>query len=199
MKPLPRAVPVPDRMLSLPRDPRGYCVPVTVFRDSAGRPHFTINDEEKRQAVLALDCCPICAGKLVRGRWFVGGPASAFHAHGAYIDPPMHRECAVYALSVCPYLAAPSYGRRIDDRTLPPGEVPLLVDPTMDAVRPPVFVAGMATGQRFVFDEMVGLRFVRFVRPRRPFARVEFWKDGQPVPAEWARQLLPVDLVEAST
>src|SRR5262245_64789126 len=98
MKPLPNIVPVPARMLGLRARPAGYVVPWTVFRDSSGRPHFTINDEEKRQHVLALDCCPICSGKLLRGRWFVGGPRSAFDLAGAYIDPPMHMECARYAL-----------------------------------------------------------------------------------------------------
>ena len=103
MKPVD--VPIPERMQHLDRDGRGYVIPWTVFRDSKGKAHFTINDENRRQTVIGRDCCPICAAKLLRGRWFVGGPGSAFHERGAYIDPPMHRECVVYALKVCPYLA----------------------------------------------------------------------------------------------
>ena len=175
-------VPIPERMQHLKLDRRGYPVPVAVYHDSDGRPHFTINDEAQRQRLIAGDRCPICGGKLLRGRWFVGGPQSAFHVHGAYIDPPMHNECAHYALQVCPYLAAPNYDRRIEDKTLPPGsQQPILVDPTMIPERPDYFVAVMATGQRPVLDEM---GFVKYLRPTRPYSRIEFWRHGVHVGAE---------------
>jgi len=179
----PGEVPIPARMRHLERDARGYAIPWTVFRDTSGRAHFTINDENRRQRVIREDRCPICLTKLLRGRWFVGGPASAFHAHGAYIDPPMHTECARYALQVCPYLAAPNYAKRLDDRTLAPGEpVPLLLDPTMDPQRPPLFVAVMATGQRLIREDVdyagTPVHLVRFLKPRRPYLRVEYWRDG---------------------
>src|SRR5215472_13925800 len=96
---------VPSRMAHLPLDPRGYPIPANVYRDAQGRPHFTINDDRKRLEQLRRDACPICDQSLYIGRWFVGGPLSAFHPNGAYIDLPMHHECATYALQVCPYLA----------------------------------------------------------------------------------------------
>ena len=40
------------------------------------------------------------------------------HENGAFADPPGHRACVTYALQVCPYLAAPSYAKRIDGETL---------------------------------------------------------------------------------
>jgi len=169
-------VPIPERMLRLDRDARGYPIPVSVFRDSTGRPHFTINDETTRQRVIARDACPICGQKLLRGRWFVGGPASAFHARGAYIDPPIHDECAHYALQVCPYLAAPNYDKRIEDRTLPEGETRLLIDNTMMPERPGTFVAVMVTRQDKVSDDILNL--VKYLRPRRPYRRIEFWRHG---------------------
>jgi hypothetical protein len=110
--------PVPDRMKHLETDSRGYLIPWGVYRDHTGRAHFQINDELRRLRSFRENLCPICGKSLFRGRWFVGGPMSAFHEAGAFADPPMHYECAVYALQVCPYIALPRYGRRIDDRTL---------------------------------------------------------------------------------
>ena len=51
MKPQ-HSIPVPARMQQLPRDQRGYPVPVIVLRDNSGRPHFTMNDEAKRQRII---------------------------------------------------------------------------------------------------------------------------------------------------
>jgi hypothetical protein len=163
---------IPDRMLHLERDPRGYPIPWGVYRDEDGRAHFTINDEARRLKALARDLCPICGSKLFRGRWFVGGPMSALHEAGAYIDAPMHRECMTYALQVCPYLAAPSYGKRIDDKTLTTPPPILLEDRTMMPHRPPVFVAVMATGQKLTG----GLS--PHVVPRRPYSQIEYWCEG---------------------
>ena len=175
MKP---AVPIPKRMAHLALDRRGFPIPPSVYIDTNGRPHFTINDEPKRQALIATDRCPLCGGKLLRGRWFVGGPQSAFHIHGAYIDPPMHNECAHYALQVCPYLAAPNYDKRIDDKTLPPGDTPLLIDPTMIPERPDYFVAVMTTNQKSIINS-IGM--VQYLKPLRPYSRIEFWRHGEHV------------------
>lgn len=191
------AIPVPPRMARLERDPRGYPIPVTVYRDRGGRPHFTINNEAARQRTIAEDRCPICGGPLLRGRWLVGGPASALHPRGAYIDPPMHDECAHYALRVCPYLAAPSYGKRIDDKTLTDDgkkDAGLMLDPTMMPHRPAVFVAVMFVGRPICISDTVSngtqrIKMVRHIKPRRPYRRVEFWREGRELhdPAEIAR------------
>lgn len=182
---MPKPMPdIPARMARLPRDPRGYPIPAAVWRDAKGRPHFTINDESVRQSLIGDDRCPICADRLFRGRWFVGGPGSAFHKRGVYIDPPMHYECARFALLVCPYLAAPNYSKRIDDRTVTQADERRMIfdDPTLDPARPALFVAAMATGQRLIRDDIfVGkrrLRIVRHIAPKRPLARVEYWRAG---------------------
>lgn len=169
-----KSVPIPRRMARLDRDPRGYPIPYVVLR-AEGRAHFTINDEQRRQECLDRDWCPICGTLLARDRWFVGGALSAFHEQGAYVDTPMHDDCAHYALRVCPYLAAPSYGKRIDDRTLN-GDEPnlgLFFDDTMIAERPEVFVAVLSRGH----DVTEG----GYLRPRRPYLAVEVWRHGQPV------------------
>jgi hypothetical protein len=175
-------IPIPERMAHLERDRRGYPIPEAVYRDQAGRPHFAVNDEVIRQRHLERELCPICGGKLHRGRWFVGGPLSAFSESGLYIDPPMHAECARYALQACPYLAAPNYSqdKRIDAATLPVDDPNVIVmDPTMIPERPEVFVAVMSIGQRLQMGDLPnGGRWIRYVAPVRPVRRAEFWRHG---------------------
>jgi hypothetical protein len=164
-------IPIPMRMMHLKRDNRGYPIPAGVLIDAEGQPQFTINDEAARLTFVREDRCAICGGTHTDARWFVGGPRAAFHQAGAYLDPPLHDECAHYALQVCPFLAAPHYGKRIDDRKLGPTDPHvLLVDPTQIAERPEVFVAVEA--RRTV-------RFGPYVKPSRPYVAVEFWRYGE--------------------
>lgn len=173
-----QAVEIPPRMRNLPMDPRGYPIPAGVLIDDKGKAHFTINDQLKRQHHIRNDLCPICGDKLLRGRWTLGGPASAFLAEGAYIDPPMHFECYRYAVQVCPYLAAPNYSKRIEARTIGKGDMKdhlLLVDDTMIPDRPPLFVGVMHIGQSYTRDQM-GL--IHTIKPKRPYRNVEYWSNG---------------------
>lgn len=166
-------VEIPERMRLLPRDKRGYPIPFIVFRDKAGTPHFTINDEARRRFVLDTDRCAICNHQLFRGRWYVGGPGCAFDPRGAYLDPPLHHECATYALQVCPYLAAPRYSRLVDGKTLDPQQAHdamVMLDSNVDNQRPDFFVAVMALGHRIVEGG--------YMVPKRPFRRIEFWQHG---------------------
>lgn len=178
-----RACPIPPRMAALPRDHRGYPIPVIVYRDSHGRAQFTINDTPKRQRLIAADACPICGQRLQRGRWFVGGPGSAFDPDGVYLDTGMHDKCAHYALMVCPYLAAPRYEKRIDDALVPKDDPEMFVNSTMDPKRPDVFVAVMAIGEKrhsIKGNTRSGRRFslVRTMAPRRPYRKIEYWRHG---------------------
>lgn len=165
---------VPDRMKHLDRDHRGYPIPYIVFRDDDGKPHFTINNEHKVLRCKHDEICAICGVKLLRGRWFLGGPMSAFHPHGAYIDPPMHHECMRFAVQTCPYLISTKYTKRIDGATLDPSKatgVISLIDPTLDPTRPKVFVAVMAVGQWITPSG--------YVQPKHPYRGLEFWRDGK--------------------
>jgi hypothetical protein len=169
--------PVPERMQHLPRDRRGYPIFFGAFIDEDGTPFFTINDELKRAAMIRDDLCSICGRKLLRGRWFIGGAGSAFHPHGAYIDMPMHDECAHYALVVCPYLAVPSWRDAVAQAHLKQiKDAIVAVDPTMIAGRPQLFVVVMAIGQRMVPGNTP---LQRYVRPARPYRKVEYWRHGQ--------------------
>jgi hypothetical protein len=167
---------IPTRMAHLPLDRRGYAIPWGVYVDGAGRPQFTINDDVKREVALARDLCPICGNGLSRGRWFVGGPMSAFHDRGAYIDMPMHDECAHYALKVCPYLAVPSWRKALAESHIKAVKAAIVaIDPTMIDDRPGVFVAVMTVGQKMTGGN--GLQ--NYVRPARPYRKVEYWRHGE--------------------
>lgn len=172
------SIPIPERMKALPIDRRGFPIPWIVYRDLDGLPHFAINQEHLRHQCVNDDLCSICKGKLLRGRWWVGGALSAFHQHGAFIDPPMHNECAHYALQVCPYIAMPHYVREIGLAKAKTGRHGVLVvaDNTMMPGRPAgdVFVALMAT-RYTVFPNLN-------TKPRLPYSRVEYWRHGVRIP-----------------
>lgn len=187
-------VPIPIWMAKLPKDRRGYPIPSTVLIDKNGRPHFTINDEAKRQEVIRKGHCAICDRKLLKRRALVGGPGSAILDGGAYIDPPMHLECARYALMVCPYLAAPQYVKRIDAGTLKPGDVdmPILQDPTMLKHRPDLFVMVIFTKSKNI---MGAGNLVKYVKPLKPYFGMEYWLNGEQIPQAEGEELTKEALV----
>jgi hypothetical protein len=181
-------VPVPELMKHLPKDRRGFPIPANVQIDPDGTPHFAINPENTRQRLFREDRCSICGCKLLRGRWMVGGPASAFHSNGVYQDPPVHRECGRYALQACPYLAMPSYLKQVSTKTIEQRDVhsvTIVVDPTMIRNRPDPFVMVMYVGQTFKYDAR-GL--IQTVVPKRPHRQYEFWADGIQLSEEEGRQ-----------
>lgn len=173
------AVPIPQRMKGLPLDQRGIPIPWNVVIDRNGLAHFAIQNQERRDLALAKKLCPICGQKLANRKWLVGGPRSALHPQGAYIDTPMHDECAHYALRVCPYIAAPVYAREIGPIKAAQNAdalagVLIRTDPAQPPSRPPadMFVAVETTGFTLTPAR-------RYVRPNRPYKQIEFWRHGQ--------------------
>lgn len=175
-----RDVPVPKRMRALARDRRGLPIPFIVFRDQFGDPHFTINDEERRKRAVHERRCGICGSRIKGALWFVGGPGSAFHERGAYLDGALDHECMNYAVQVCPYLAMPSYSHRIDLGSLDTTNEPhrFFFDPTQDPKRPTVFVAVAARSQTLGNTEDRRSLMAPAIRPERPYVGVEFWRSG---------------------
>jgi hypothetical protein len=136
---------MPVLLAKRPRERRGYPVPYVAMIDASGRPQLTINDAEKVRDCSENRKCGLCGAKLTHGAWFVGGRRCFTSAYGAFVDPPMHEACARYALQVCPYLAAPSYGRRIDDKLLKPEHTPdgvAILSQNMPDARPDTFGLG---------------------------------------------------------
>jgi hypothetical protein len=185
----PNNFPIPERMAHLPLDHRGYPIFYIAMRTPDGKVLFTANDDRKQREVAALDLCEVCGQKLLKKRWFIGGPLSALHPHGSYIDAPMHDECAHYSLNVCPWLSAPNYGKAIGQ--LQADRIPELVtiDHTTNPGRPALFVAVECTGASLFMGDGGAIHF----KPHRPYCSIEFWHHGKQLPEGEALQHLRLE------
>lgn len=175
-------------MLDLPTDKRGYPIPFIIAEDKHGTPRFQINDDTKVEQCIRFDLCAICGTHMgVKSKWLVGGPLSAFHAHGSYIDTPTHHACLQYALKVCPYLAVSRYQRRIDLANVAAGDFDelLLQDPTQSEERVPFFVA--VNVKRYKVSRP-GLG-QRYLQPDRDYLAIELWNNGEQIHRDEALEL----------
>lgn len=105
-------IPVPERMLSLPLDERGYPVPWFVSWVD-GKPEFRALERYKLVLAVREKRCWLCGEKMGRFLAFVIGPMCAINRISS--EPPSHRECAEYAVRACPFLARPHMRRREND------------------------------------------------------------------------------------
>jgi hypothetical protein len=176
-------IPVPVEMQELAKDGRGYPVPNIVLVDKNGRPHFQVNDHVKVAECIDNRLCAICGKSLGDDIWFVGGPLSAFHPHGAYIDPPVHHNCGYYALQVCPWLASMHYKKRIDASTITELNFQGItaIDPTVMPERPPFFVCVKVKD-----FEILPTRHMRTIKP---YLAIEYWHHGNPIAPSQAQAL----------
>jgi hypothetical protein len=172
-----KAVSIPSNMNYLPKDKRGYPVPYIVQWDKNNQPQFTINDTLKVLNATREKLCGICGKPLDRAKWFVGGPQSAFHPHGAYIDPPMHHDCAAYALQVCPWLATSRYLERTDEQRISkkfenlPDHVVGIVDRTGIPGKPEYFVLVGTT-------RPIKMTTNGYFKVDQKYFGIEVWRDG---------------------
>jgi len=189
MKPV-QTVAVPPKMRLLPKDRRGYPVPWIVQRDLDKRPFFVMNDLLKTLACGRQKLCGICGKKLDRDVWLIGGPGAAFHEHGAYLDPPMHYQCASYAVRVCPYIGS-RYSGRLDTALTKHGRWDprqrIVTEDLMLPEQPPFFVLSRTLAAPMRQD---GPTDVPRFHPRRPWLAVEFWRHGVQITDAEARDLL---------
>lgn len=190
-------VPIPKRMQHLERDKRGYPYPVVLLEDASGKRHFTINDENMRQRLLTERRCAICGDVMGDVMWMPGGPLSALHPHGWYLDTPLHHECMTYAMQVCPYLAMPSFkgvNTAAAIRAVDKGEdTAVFYDPTVIGERPLFFVVVQTSAVVCKESrEMPGC--VGHIKPVDWTGLPEVWKDGKKAPEEEALALIRVVL-----
>jgi hypothetical protein len=183
-----KEVPVPSRIQkNCVRDKRGLYVPYIVAYDE-NKPLFTINDIHKVLKCVVKNLCTICGEKMYDDMWLIGGPASAFHAHGAFNDAPVHKECGVYALKVCPYLAYSKYNSKLDFEKMQEkyeGKF-ILENATMDSDRLPLFC--FVKIRNYTYRREQGT-----VRPLKPYLEVEYWNDGEQLKDEDAKEII-IDL-----
>jgi hypothetical protein len=101
---------MPPAIARLPRSREGYPIPWFVAYLDDGTRDFRIAGQEQHFNARRFGLCWICGQKLGRFMAFVLGPMCAVNRVTA--EPPNHRDCAVYAAKVCPFLATPSMCRR---------------------------------------------------------------------------------------
>lgn len=167
-----KEVPLPKLMEGLERDFRGLPVPFVVLKDDKGTHHFKINDNRKSLMCVTNKLCHICGrGLEIDNMWFIGGPGSSFDQHGVYIDGPVHKECGIYALQVCPYLAYSGYHGNIDLEKMSKETGYILYNPTLDQDRVPFFVFGRT--------EKYSISPNGYFFPERPFKNTEYWNNGE--------------------
>ncbi len=95
-----RAGAVPRFLLGRPKF-RGLIVPFTVAQ--FGKVYdFKITDTDKVAWCLKHRNCGLCGYRMSQAVAFVGGEVSMESRN--FTDPPMHRDCARYAVAHCPYL-----------------------------------------------------------------------------------------------
>ena len=184
-------VPIPFNLSKNDRDRRGLPIPFIVYRDTRGVPHFTVDDTDRVNWVLSKKLCGLCGKPLKPGQmWLTGGPASSFLEDGMYTTPHAHKECARYAIQVCPYLALPTYTRLIEDKTLKPEAIDSATQVHNDGIappRPPFLVLARTSGIKLV-DSHDGSG-KKYILPRRPWKDVEFWRDGKQITQSEAEKI----------
>jgi hypothetical protein len=181
------AAPLPRLLRTRPRDKRGYPIPFVVLIDRAGLPQFTINDARKVEQCRRKHLCGLCGKRMDDGFWFVGGARCFTHPHGAFVDPPNHYECAEYALRVCPFLAAPNYGKRIDLGKMTEASygtsMAIIAHNSMPPAQPERFGLGQTSRYRLVETspaDPIGLYVVE------NWQYLEWWRNGEPANAPGA-------------
>jgi hypothetical protein len=101
--------PMPECIAKLDKDERGYPVTyIAAFID--GKPDLGIQDAAKVASCLREWRCHVCGEKLGKLGYFVA--YEPVPKRPRFLDPAIHRECAMYSLQVCPYLANPSAKHR---------------------------------------------------------------------------------------
>ncbi len=125
---------VPKAVYDLPRDKRGYPIPFFQFvppdYPETGRVDFRVTDQDRRMECLQGKLCGICGQTLGKIMYFIGGPASVQSRF--FTDPPMHQQCARFAIAVCPFLNNPTYKATSDSAVIPN----TIKDPLPAAERP---------------------------------------------------------------
>jgi len=163
----------PARLRNRPRDPRGYVIPWNTFVAADGTASFAVLDHARVQRALRGRLCGMCGSRMGRHIYFIGGPLCA--SNGYFYDPPMHRECALYALQACPHLAR-TKGRYVEPATVAQavGEDATLIVGDMAPDKAEWFGLMHATDYTFGRDA----KGMMVIKANLPWLDVERWRDG---------------------
>jgi hypothetical protein len=126
-------IPIPERLLANPVH-MGYPVPWIALRGADGTPDFRVIDEERRARAMKERLCQLCGGPMGKTLFFVGGPGCITHM--AFFEPPVHLDCLIYAMQVCPFILGKLDHVEPDKvQARHEGHVTVCLDPTIDPHR----------------------------------------------------------------
>jgi hypothetical protein len=112
--------------------------------------------------------------------FFIGGNKCV--EHGIFYDPPMHRECAVYALQACPHLAR-SKGRYAAPEKITPLPGMKLAIGAMNTEHCEWF--GLMHDRSYKWHRARETRMI-VITAKLPWIEVERWREGALMPTEAA-------------
>jgi hypothetical protein len=101
---------MPPGIERLPRNEVGYPIPVFVATMSDGARDFRVIDPDHLVRCVKFNVCWICGEGMGSYKVFAIGPMCCVNRITA--EPPSHRDCAVYAAHVCPFMVMPQMERR---------------------------------------------------------------------------------------
>jgi hypothetical protein len=98
-----------ERIARLPVDRRGFPVPRFVALVN-GEPDHRLIDPNYMPRAVRFGLCWICGEQLGAYKTFLLGPMCTINRLSS--EPPMHRDCAEFAATACPFLSKPQMSRR---------------------------------------------------------------------------------------
>lgn len=168
-----KSVETPARVAELQKDERGYPIPHTVQWVN-GKPDFRVIDQAKWVDAVVNHKCGICGQTLEGQMAFVGGPISI--KNRLFADLPMHKECAEYAVQVCPFIAMPKFKyaafERIEKNGFKPGELQVISSGSSN--KPEKFGLGLTDG--FQVARVMPNNDV--VLMANDFSSIDWWVEG---------------------
>ena len=166
--------PIPWRMGRRPRDARGLPIPFAQFIGADGVPDFRVLDGERVQRCLRNRLCGLCGQQMGKHVFFVGGPLCV--DNGLFHDPPMHKECAEFALRACAHLNRSKGKYSVAPRPSEPGL--RVVEGAMATDQKAEWFALMHTR---LFSQTHGSDGMIYIRAELPWLDVQKWRDGEPM------------------
>ncbi len=97
--------PIPDRLKRFPLWRGRFPIHYTVWVGPDGEPDFKVMHERRREECFNKNLCHLCGQRMSAPYALIGGPLCVDGM--AFVDGPMHPECATYAALVCPFLSSP--------------------------------------------------------------------------------------------
>ena len=161
---------IPFRLDRRPRDARGFVIPYAQFIRPDGTPDFRVMDDERVGKVLRQRKCGLCGMAMRKNVFFIGGPKCV--ENGYFYDPPMHRECALYAMTTCPHLARAK--GKYSPLSIPVPGAALVIVGAMDDTKAEWFGLMESKG----YSHQRGADGMIVIKALMPWVTVERWRDG---------------------